>query len=323
MATLLAACAGNSVSSPAAGGASTVPTTFTNSLVGPSQPATAAHHPAWMKFAKEGPKGIVYVAPVDASVVAFARRNRSGAGPLCSIPIVGEVFGLGVDPSGNLWAAIEASGNVSSVQEFGPNCGAAGATLSDPGFASDVTFDRNGTAYVSDYDTTGSQPGAIEVYAKGATNPTGVLTDPSMAQALNVATDRNGDVFATIVEPNNAHGVIEFPSGTMPGTVLGVTGFTEGVSMILDRANNLLVDDIGHPSQLDVYPPPYSGAPARTIPLTEQSESCVLGQHEERIFCGDDLEDTVDVYAYPSGTYEYSYRGGITTTIIAVATYPL
>jgi len=317
----LTACAANGVSPTVAGTSLTAPSTFTDAVARATQPATRAHHPAWMKFATEGPQGVIYVSSVDSDVLAFARKNPNGDGPLCSIPVAGQVFGLGVDPSGNLWAA-DNNGNAFSVQEFGRRCGMPGATLSDPGFPSDVTFDSKGTAYVSNFEES-SGPGSIEVYKKGAKSPTGSLSDPSILEALNAATDRSGDLFATIVEPSNAYAVIEFPGGAMPGSVLGITGFKEGWSMIIDSENNLIVDDIGNPSQLDVYPPPYTGAPARTISLMDQSESCVLAQHQKRIYCGDDIHDTIDVYAYPSGKYRYSYGGGITSTITGVATFPL
>jgi hypothetical protein len=265
-------------------------------------------------------KPLVYMSS-DAGVFAYVRRDRSGNRPVCTLSTTGEPFGMGVDPADNLWVALNDQ-NAYSVQEYAPDCGKAETTLSVPGYPSDVAFDKTDTAYVSMYDTTGSGPGAIAVYPSGATSPSVVLTDPSLLEADYVAVDPAGDVFAATYLPTNNYGIIEFPGGEMPATVLALTGIGEVGSMFFDRSGKLLVDDIGaHPDQIKVFPAPYNGAPARTFPLTNFAQACALGRNEERIFCASDSQPGIDVYAYPSGKYLYSDTKGAMDAGTGIATY--
>jgi hypothetical protein len=266
------------------------------------------------------PKAAVYIAS-DAGVAAFTRRNDSKKGPLCAISTSGQPYGMGVDPAGNLWVALNDQNNY-SVQEYGPDCGKAETTLSVPGFPSDVTLDVNGTAYVSLFVSTGSGPAAVAVYPSGATSPSAVLTDPSLVVADYVAVDGGGDIFVATYLPTKNYGIIEFPGGKMPATVLPLTGIGQAGSLFFDRRGNLLVDDIGvHPDQIKVFPPPFSGAPARTFPLKQPAEACTLGQHQERVYCGSDSVPGIDVYAYPSGNYLYSDTNGIMDGATGIAAY--
>jgi hypothetical protein len=307
-AAFLASCSGTTAPPLAAGG-----TALTASF------ASKAVLPA-TQSASGKPKAAVYISS-EAGVFAYARRDRSGNGPVCTLSTTGEPFGMGVDPADNLWVALN-NQNAYSVQEYAPNCGKAEATLSVPGYPSDIAFDGNGTAYVSLYTQTGSGPGAIAVYPSGATSPSTVLTDPSLLEADYVAVDGGGDVFAATYLPTNDYGIVEFPGATMPGTVLPLSGIGEAGSLFFDRAGNLLVDDIGaHPDQIEVFRPPYSGAPARTFPLENFAQACILGQHEERVYCGSDTRPGLDVYAYPSGKYLYSDTKGAMDAATGIATF--
>jgi len=303
----LASCSGSTT--PPVGAGDTVSTASQASRM--QSPATAARGKS---------KPLVYLSS-NAGVFAYVRRDRSENGPVCTISTTGEPFGMGVDPADNLWVALN-NQNAYSVQEYAPKCGKAETTLSVPGFPSDVTFDANGTAYVSLYTTTGSGPAAVAVYPSGATSPSAVLTDPSLVVADYVAVDGGGDIFVATYLPTNNYGIIEFPGGKMPATVLALTGIGEVGSLFFDRAGKLLVDDIGaHPDQIKVFPAPYNGAPARTFPLTNFAQACALGQNEERIFCGSDSQPGIDVYAYPSGKYLYSDTKGTMDAGTGIATY--
>jgi hypothetical protein len=305
----LASCSGGTAPSVAAGD-----TALTASQASQMHSAATA--------ARGKSKPLVYISS-NAGVFAYVRRDRSGNGPVCTLSTTGEPFGMGVDPADNLWVALN-NQNAYSVQEYAPNCGKAEATLSVPGFPSDIAFDANATAYVSLYTTTGSGPAAVAVYPSGATSPSAVLTDPSLVVADYVAVDGGGDIFVATYLPTNNYGIIEFPGGKMPATVLALTGIGEVGSMFFDRAGKLLVDDIGaHPDQIEVFLPPYSGAPARTFPLKNFAQACILGQHEERVYCGSDTQPGIDVYAYRSGKYLYSDTKGAMDAATGIATYTL
>jgi hypothetical protein len=265
------------------------------------------------------PKAVVYVA-VSQTILAYPRTNRQGKSAFCSISPGGFALGLATDRRGNLWVALEGQGSQYSVQEFGRDCGKPGTVLSDPGTAANVAFGPGGTTYVAN-NLQISPPGngLIEVYAKGATSPTGALTDSSIQQADYVTTDAAGNVYAATVQQSNQYAVIEFPGGAMPGTVLKISGFEMPEALLFDRDQNLIVVSEGGNNQLVIYPPPYNGSPSRTVPLRGPSQGCALGQHEAHIFCSDGFGG-VDVYAYPAGTYQYSYSTGGAS--FAIATYP-
>jgi hypothetical protein len=265
------------------------------------------------------PKAVVYVA-LSQTILAYVRSNRQGKSAFCSINPGGYALGLTTDRYGNLWVALEGQGSQYSVQEFGRDCGTPGTVLFDPGTAANVAFGRDGKTYVAN-NLQISPPGngLIEVYAKGATRPTGALTDPAIEQAYYVATDAAGNVYAAIVQPSNQYAVIVFPGGAMPGTVLNLSGFEMPEALVFDRNRNLIMVSEGGNNQLVIYAPPYNGSPARTVPLRGPSQGCALGQHEAHIFCSDGFGG-VDVYAYPAGTYQYSYSTGGAS--FAIATYP-
>jgi hypothetical protein len=302
---LLSACSNGGASPAAAEGNLPAATMF-----------GAAAHPA--PEAKGHLAGIVY-AGAQQTVYAFDRRNPGGNGPLCTIALNGFVSGMNADPQGNLWVGLNGTGPL-SVQEYGPLCGHAETTLSAPGIPTGVAFAGDGTIYVSDGNQGPSAPGLIDVYANGASSPTGTLTDPSISSVYAVAVDAPGDVFGLFSNASGQFSIIEFPGGGMPGKVLAITGLKAGTNLFFDRKTDLIVSDVGN-SRLDIYAPPYSGAPKRTVNVPNFPLACVLGQHEMRIFCAD-AESQVEALAYPRGTFEYSY-GGMTATPTSIATYPL
>jgi hypothetical protein len=304
--SFLAACSENGASSPVSDGNLPAAATLATRVKYAAAPANA-------------PKAVVYVA-LSQTILGYPRVNRKGKSAFCSIDPGGFALGMTTDARGSLWVAVEGQGSQYSVQEFARDCGQPGTVLSDPGTAADIAFAPHGTAYVAN-NLQLSPPGngLIEVYAKGSTRPTGALTDPSIQQAYYVTTDAAGNVYAAIVQQSNQYAVIEFPGGGMPGTAVKISGFEMPEALIFDRDQNLIVVSEGGSNQLEIYPPPYSGGPARTVPLRGPSQGCVLGQHEAHIFCAD-ASGGVDVYAYPAGTYQYSYSTGGAS--FAIATYP-
>lgn len=87
--------------------------------------------------------------------------------------------------------------SLDKIFTFAAGCGAAGATLSDPGGKpGDVAFDdRTGKVYVSDF----GKP-CIEVYEGGATSPARRLCKRGYFGAWSVAV-HGDDVYATMPKP--------------------------------------------------------------------------------------------------------------------------
>jgi hypothetical protein len=191
------------------------------------------------------------------------------------------------------------------ILTFGANCGPPGPTLSDPnGQPSDVAFDnkKDNIVYVSDTKTNG-----IDVYEKGATSPTRTLYNSAITGAFGVAVDGEGNVYQAGA---NSAKIVEFPHGKQSGSaVLSVTGLSRPIGLEFDVKGNLLVIDYN--VGVLVYTPPFNGAPARTISTKGSSAFGKLDKTNQNVYVGDLQSGSADVYAYPSGTYEYSITKGL------------
>ena len=179
--------------------------------------------------------------------------------------------------------------------------------LSDPdGQPVDIAFAASGITYVSNIlGPSSSTVGSISIYPKGATTPSGELTNSSVFYSLGVAVDSKGNVYQSFLgnSSGTAGGVLEFKIDE-PGTVF------------IDANDNLIVPDQGAPS-LNTYKPPYSKL-ASSIPLQNQSIQCAVDKAEDNVACADRANEGVDVYAYPAGTYQYSFTNGLSSSLATI-----
>ena len=80
-------------------------------------------------------------------------------------------------------------------------------------------------------------------------------------------------------------------------------------SPAFDKKDNLIVTDDSNQT-LNVYAPPYTGKP-KVYQLKGSSPQCTLNKAQTNVACGDKTNSSVDVYAYPSGKYQYSFNKGL------------
>jgi hypothetical protein len=273
-----------------------------------------SEHPAWMKLRGElaASGGYTYVGQQYTNAINLYRANNiRNRPPVCQIGLA-NAQGMATDRSGTLYVTGNLPGGV-AVQTFSPICGKPGLSFIDPdGLAVDPAVDGS-TLYVTNLIDNGQLAAIIEVYANGASRmPSGRLSDPSAYKGIGVAVDSHHSLFWSYATQAWSGGqVIKFPRGSMPGVILKPTvgkDFPGGV--LLDRFDNLLVVD-QDTNSIHVFAPPYSAPAFSTILLKGTAVYCAMEPREERLHCLDYQYGSVDVYAYPVGTYIYSYTNGI------------
>jgi len=284
-------------------------------------PDVMPHSPSlaiWMGFARgtaARPK-LTYVSEFDATTVsAYTSDNRKNEAPVCQSGSVHDPEGIATDRFGNLYAAVGFSGfRGYGIATFAPSCGKAGPTFNeDLGLPEDPAVDGR-TLYLTNLDN-GSLPVTVLVYNIDAgSQPVGELTDPSAGEGLGVAVNSHHDLFWSTTNALTGHGqVIEFRKGRLPGRVLKATfmnsGFPGGV--LFDKSDNLLFVVQASAPAIYIFAPPYDAPPASTISLKASAVYCTLSVDQRQIFCLDYSNGSVDAYAYPKGTYLYSYTSGI------------
>ena len=274
--------------------------------------------PSWMKAAPAHSVGLSGFAVAEfgaSSVFWFKGHDRKGRPPVVCEP-ADSTNGIRIDRDGNLWVP---DGRADTTTEYGPNCGAAKLTITDPtGEPADVAFDRKHHVYILNINDT-SGPPTVNVYTSAGKHLS-TLSDPSFAVLFGVEADNKGDVFVSNLTSSNDGIVVEFPHGKMPGTQLsGVNLGLPGVPAF-DSKDNLVITDWDR-STIDVFAPPYTNAPT-TFPLMGASIWCPLDRPQRHLYCGDGENGSVDVYAYPAGTYLYSVTASLSASALVAGVAP-
>jgi len=274
------------------------------------QPAAQHARPAWWREAPATARAGVYVAQAngagDGIVFGYGTQNRRNAEPACSID--GQSFQqtqIAADRIGRLYLPHTST---SSIQVYAPRCGKLLHSISDPG-GSDISVAVDGVKF---YAAGGTHVSSCSV--KGCTNN---LSDSSIFQLASVAVDHSGNVWASYYNQSFAPSLIVWVKASMPGRVLSgyVNPNTPG-ALIFDRHDNLISVETIFP---DAFLYSCNAATAscintNTIQLHAGSAFGSLNAKNTDIQITDYANDAVDVYAYPSFTYKYSYDSGLMST---------
>jgi hypothetical protein len=246
----------------------------------------------------------------------------SSSMPVCAnggLNKVAEINGIGVDSTGTLWVPGLVPTNLTSgiVLTFTKNtCTKATAKLTDKGGEpADIAFTSTGKMYVMDIvNFPAMTNGQIEVYPKGKTKPTTTLqlpgeqigTGTSQGLGLGIATDSSNNVYATYLNTNKGTDITVFTGGKGSGTVLQSTNGVDYEGMTFDANGNLVVAaDSSGGATIDVFAPPFTGTPT-TFAAQGSVVDLKLDPAGANLYVGDAANNTIDVYKYPSGTYEFS-----------------
>ncbi|MEO6836122.1 MAG: hypothetical protein ABI231_09510 [Candidatus Tumulicola sp.] len=284
--------------------------------------------------------GLVFVDPALLKAQIFvAEYNPSGSTPvkdynavdklnhkgICEITSVGEgINALGVDGSNELWVpqSLDLKTNAPDVLSFAPNCGAAGVTLTGPkGQPAAIAFASDGTRYVDDILGPSSTAGNVSVYPKGKTKPARYLTNSNIFLASGIGVDSKNNVYVSFHSAASATGILLFKGGKMPGTPIANINLGAPGMLTFDKHDDMIVtDDVN--LTLNVYAPPYTKVP-KAYPLKGASPQCSLNAAQTNLACGDKPHTAVDIYAYPAGSYQYSFNNGLgSATVIGVVQDP-
>jgi hypothetical protein len=248
--------------------------------------------------------------------------GSSGSQPVCAnggLNKVAEINGIGVDSTGTLWVPGLVPTNLSSgiVLTFKKNtCTQAAARLTDKGGEpADIAFATNGKKYVMDIvNFPAMTNGQIEVYPKGKTKPASTLqlpgeligTGTSQGLGLGIATDSKNNVYATYLNTTKGTDITVFAAGKGGGTVLQSTNGTLYEGMTFDTNGNLVVAaDSSGGATINIFTPPFTGTPT-SFAAQGTVVDLKLDPKGANLYVGDATNNTLDVYKYPSGTYEYS-----------------
>jgi hypothetical protein len=249
----------------------------------------------------------------------YVAANKKNKKPFCQLGDLTGVNAIETDAAGNLWVPYETPSNVTQVVEYAPDCGKIGTTLADPnGQPVDIAFAASGIDYVSDILGATSGAGQISIYPKGATSPSGELTNPAVFFSLGVAVDTKGNVYQSYLgnSQGTAGGVLEFKAGKGKGAVLKGIKIDEPGVVFLDSKENMIVPDQGG-TALDTYAPPYTKLTS-TFPLQAQSIQCALDKAETTLACADGPNNAIDIYTYPAGKYQYSFDAGLSSSLSTI-----
>jgi hypothetical protein len=257
-------------------------------------------------------------ASLPGEVNDYNGNNKKNGKPICTIGNLTGVNGIEVDSTSELWIPNETVSGVNQVTSQAPHCGKAGVVLQDPnGQPADIAFAASGIRYVSDIVSNGSAAGDISIYPKGATSPSGKLTNKNVFLSLGVAVDSKGNVYQSYLESGSTTGgLLEYAKGKMPAKQLKGVKITVPGTLIIDKNDNLILTD-DSANTLDTYAPPYTKPPA-TFPLEGESIQCSLNKAESNVACADAANNAVDVYAYPAGTYMYSFNKGLNSSLTTI-----
>ncbi|MGB8518934.1 MAG: hypothetical protein WCD38_02075 [Candidatus Tumulicola sp.] len=238
----------------------------------------------------------------DGVVFGFKAQNKANLPPVCSIGSQNfEQTQIAADGAGNLYLP---NVETSVIGVYSPNCGQLVRGIADPYSAPVDVAVRAGKIYAA---------GGTTVAVCTSDGCSSSLTDPSILQLETAAVDSKGNVWASYYSHTDAVQLAVWPRGKMPGHVVSgyVNQNTPG-DLIFDK-NDTLVSIQTLFTHAYIYrcsAKTASCSNIATFNLHGGSLYGALNPSNTNIQVTDYSKSAVDVYAYPSFAYEYSYSDG-------------
>ncbi len=243
---------------------------------------------------KKGAAPLVYIASTNDNAIQIYAQAGHHQSPIGSITDgISAPFGLYVTKNGDLYVVNNGANSVTVYHQGQTSPYETLGTVDGPPL--DVAVDAKGTVYVTTFDY------EIEVYTKGATEPTGYLEDPTFTPYWDTV-DSKGDAFVD----DFAGAVYEFVGGS--GTAIQLSGirityeFPGGLTM--DQRDTLYVCDQGNGSRgtISAYKKPWTKGPAFSFRYSGDVTDCMIARNGKSVWGANLYESAGEEFMLPSGS---------------------
>lgn len=249
--------------------------------------------PGWLSAAAHG-KALLFVANFNSNVVEIYRAEGTNQGP------IGQITASIDGPEGMAVAAkhlyvTNTASNTVTVYRAGKTTVTKTYSqgLSGP---DGVVVGTDGTVYVANLNANN-----VVAYAKGSMTPTS--TYAGLTFPIGVTLDAQNNLYVAY-----GGGVEEFPSGSTTGKNLGISlAIASGIA--IDKKDDIVVAN-QIPPGVYVFP---QGAtqPSKVFGQEGDPNPIAFLTNRKRLFVGEPLSNTINVYAYPSGTKVNAITNGV------------
>jgi hypothetical protein len=252
-----------------------------------------ASGPGWISPAARG-KRLLFVANYNDNVVEIYKAEGSNQSPIGQITS-GISGPEGMTVAKKFLYVSNTSSNTVSVYRVGKTTPVKtySQDLSGP---ADVAVGTDGTVYVS--NLFGND---VIAYANGSMSPT--ATYSGLDFPIGVTLDAANDLYVTYTA-----GIEEFPSGSTSGKNLGISLATAS-GIAIDPEDDIVVAN-QMPAGVYVYPQGTT-QPSTIFGQEGDPNPIAFLKDRQELFVGEPLSNTVNVYAYPSGTKVNSVTTGV------------
>lgn len=241
-----------------------------------------------------------------------------GSAPSKWYSVQTEPQGVG-ESSGSLWIANTNASDILALDSSGKLT----RRLRDPGeFPVNVALTSKKQLYIANIFTKSFGAGDVAYYANydhAGSKPTGSLRNDTFYQVIGIAADSTGDVFVSNNQQDFSQGeVVEFAAGSGSGTVLSnvLVSVAGGLAIDPKTQDLLVVDQSGSKAHISVYAPPYTGSAIKNYSV-QQAVDITLDAKGANLYCAN-TSGFIDVYGYPSGSFEGSYAHVVEPIGVAV-----
>jgi hypothetical protein len=241
------------------------------------------------------PKPLLYVANYNSNAVMIYNAVGHNQAPIGKITNgISGPEGMAVDRLGRLFVTNTSNNTVTVYRRGGINpVKTYSSGLNGP---AGVVIGNDKTVYVSNL-----YGNNVDAYAGGSLTPTTIYTGLNFPIAVTL--DASNNLYVT-----NGSGITKFPSGSTHGTNLGIV-LQNPSGIAIDRRANIVVAN-QMPAGIYVYPP---GATQPKLVFGKEGDPnpiAFLG-NVKRLFAGEPLSNTVNVYAYPTGAKVNAITNGV------------